>query len=309
MGLGATASSSLPVNYTSNTTAICTISGSNAVLVAVGNCSITANQAGNASFVAAGPVTRTFNVTQNANVITFTAPPDTALSAGPVGLGATASSALTVSYTSNTAAICTISGSNAVLVAVGSCSITANQAGNGSFVAATPVTRTFNVTQNANVITFTAPPDTALSAGPVGLGATASSSLPVNYTSNTTAICTISGSAAVLVAVGSCSITANQAGNASFVAATPVTRTFNVTQNANVITFTALADTALSAGSVALGATASSALTVSYTSNTTAICTIGGSNAVLVAVGSCSITANQVGKVSLQPHPLPEHST
>ena len=81
-----------------------------------------------------------------AQTITFNAPPNTALSGGSVALGATASSGLTVAYTSNTTSICTISGSNAVLVAVGSCSITADQAGNGSFAAAPPVTRMFNVT-------------------------------------------------------------------------------------------------------------------------------------------------------------------
>ena len=81
-----------------------------------------------------------------AQTITFNAPPNTALSGGSVALGATASSGLTVAYTSNTTSICTISGSNAVLVAVGSCSIPANQAGSGSFAAAPPVTRMFNVT-------------------------------------------------------------------------------------------------------------------------------------------------------------------
>src|SRR5258708_25666830 len=135
-----------------------------------------------------------FNVTPGTNVITFPQPADTALGAGPVTLTATATSGLVVSYTSNTLPVCTVSGSSVTLVSTGECSITANQAGNGSFAAATPVTKMFNVTQNTNVITFPQPPDTALSAGPVTLTASAPSVLAVSHTSNTLPVCTVSGS-------------------------------------------------------------------------------------------------------------------
>jgi hypothetical protein len=295
VALTATATSSLAVSYTSNTASICTITGSNAVLASAGLCSITANQVGNANFAPAPAVTKPFNVTANSNVITFPQPADTPLNGGPVALTATASSSLPVGYSSNTTSICTVSGSNVALLAMGQCSITANQPGNGTFGLATPVTRTFNVLQSTQTITFPTPPDTALSAGPVALTATASSGLGVSYTSNSTSICTISGSSAVLVSAGQCSITANQAGNTTFAAATAVTKTFNVSVNSNVITFPQPADTPLNGGPVAMTATASSGLAVSYTSNTTAICTVAGSNVALVAIGQCSITANQAG--------------
>jgi hypothetical protein len=56
-----------------------------------------------------------------------------------------ASSGLAVTRTSTTASICTVSGSTVTLVAAGTCSITASQAGDTNFVAATSVTRTFQV--------------------------------------------------------------------------------------------------------------------------------------------------------------------
>ena len=116
------------------------------------------------------------------------------------------------------------------LVSVGTCSITANQAGNGTFPAATPVTQTFNVLQGTQTISnFTQPPDTPLTAGTVALTTTATSGLAVSFTSNSPLVCTVSGSTVTLVSIGVCSITANQLGNANFAAAPAVNTTFNVT--------------------------------------------------------------------------------
>ncbi len=60
--VSATASSSLAVAFASDTAATCTVSGSTVHLVAVGNCTLRATQAGNASFNAAPPVTQGFEV-------------------------------------------------------------------------------------------------------------------------------------------------------------------------------------------------------------------------------------------------------
>jgi hypothetical protein len=172
------------------------------------------------------------------NVITFPQPIDTALTAGPLTLSATATSNLVVSYTSNTTVVCTVAGSSVTLVSVGTCSITANQPGNATFATATALTKAFNVLKSTQTITFPQPTDTTLTSGPVALTATATSGLVVGYTSNSTAVCSVSGSSVTLLALGTCSITANQSGNGSFLAATPVTRTFAVSQAAQApVTF------------------------------------------------------------------------
>ena len=88
------------------------------------------------------------------NIIRFPQPPDTALNASPVTLSAEASSALAVTYASNSLAICTVSGSSVTLLAVGVCSITANQSGNGTFLAADPAVVTFSALQGAQTIQF-----------------------------------------------------------------------------------------------------------------------------------------------------------
>ena len=128
------------------------------------------------------------------------------------------------------------------------------------------MTNTFKVTANTNTITFNSIPDTALSAGPVTLTATATSGQPVSFASNSGTVCSVSGSSVTLLMVGTCSITATQGGGGNFAAATPVTNTFNVTKGVVVITWATPADILFGGtlGSAQLNATASVAGTFVY---------------------------------------------
>jgi hypothetical protein len=66
----------------------------------------------------------------------------------PLTLSGTATSGLTVAFTSTTTGICTVSGTTATFVAAGTCTIDANQAGNSTYAAAPTVARTFTVEAN-----------------------------------------------------------------------------------------------------------------------------------------------------------------
>lgn len=85
--------------------------------------------------------------------ITFGPLSNHTLGSGSFALNATASSGLTVTFGSNSTAICTVSGVTVTLVAAGTCSITASQSGNSVYAAATPVTQTFTVTQTVTTTT------------------------------------------------------------------------------------------------------------------------------------------------------------
>ncbi|MGA2085098.1 MAG: fibronectin type III domain-containing protein [Terracidiphilus sp.] len=91
--------------------------------------------------------------------------------------------------------------------------------------------RTATVTVNAaltqQTITF-ANPGAQTVGTPLTLSATASSGLTVSFASTTTSVCTVSGTTATFLEAGTCSITASQAGNATYAAATPVTQSFTV---------------------------------------------------------------------------------
>jgi hypothetical protein len=82
--------------------------------------------------------------------------------------------------------------------------------------------------QLAQAITFAALGNVTLGVAPFAITATASSGLPVSFTSTTASVCTVSGSTVTIVAVGTCSIAASQAGNADFTAANPVSQSFSV---------------------------------------------------------------------------------
>jgi sugar lactone lactonase YvrE len=227
VNLSATASSGLAVSFTSLTSSVCTVSGSMASLIKTGTCAIQASQAGNNQYSAAPNVSQ--NVTVNAvgqQSINF--PAIAAQTAGTaLNLSATASSGLTVSFTSLTPAICTVSGSSASLITGGTCTIEASQPGNSQYGAASNVSRSFIVNLAKQTISFAAIASQNIGTT-LNLSATASSGLTVNFSSTTPAVCTVSGDSASLIALGNCSIEASQTGNLDYAAAAPVTRTFKV---------------------------------------------------------------------------------
>jgi hypothetical protein len=126
------------------------------------------------------------------------------------------------------------------------------------------------------------------------LTATASSGLPVSFASSTASVCTVSGSTATLLVPGTCSIDASQAGNSTYTAAASVSQSFTVNLASQTVTFTAIASQTAGA-SLALNATASSGLPVSYASINAVVCTVSGSTATLNAAGTCTIQASQAG--------------
>ena len=127
---------------------------------------------------------------------------------------------------------CSISGATVTFVAVGTCVIDANQAGNANYEAATQVQQSFAVARAPRASPSPRPRPTPRSweatytvdgerrgqwqpghllDRPLGEGS-----------------CSISGATVTFVAVGTCVIDANQAGNASYEAATQVQQSFAV---------------------------------------------------------------------------------
>lgn len=395
VALVASATSGLAVSFASNSTSVCTISGSNAIMKTTGTCSITAAQDGDATYNAATSVTQTFSITapllsatavmpsttisvgaavtpftpvtasggtapltyavspslptglsfststgqitgtpttatvaanytvtvtdatapvqssqaqfsltvdKGGQTIAFTKPADQTFAPGAaVALTAAATSGLAVSFASTTTGVCTVSGSTATIVTAGTCSITASQAGSANYNAATDVTQSFAIGKASQTISFTKPADqTFTPGGTVALSATGGASgQPVTFASITTGVCTVSGSAATMVAAGTCSVTAAQAGDASYAAAADVTQSFAIGKASQTISFSKPADQTYSpGGTVALVATATSGLAVGFASTTTGVCTVSGTTATIVAAGTCSVTTSQGGNAN-----------
>lgn len=142
-------------------------------------------------------------------------------------LAATTTSGLAITFTSNTPDICTVADGKLVPVKPGECSITASQAGDGTYAPATSQ-QLFKVLKKVQAITFESPGFQAFTVQPAPLVATANSGLPVTFASTTPEVCTTSGTTLTLVSKGQCGLTASQDGDTNFAPATPQTVAFAV---------------------------------------------------------------------------------
>ncbi|MDD4880918.1 MAG: DNRLRE domain-containing protein, partial [Gallionellaceae bacterium] len=148
--VSATASSTLPVAFSSQTAGICMVSGAVVTTVSPGTCTLVASQAGAVGYWQPASVARSFTVLALGQTIDFPGIANQQLGAAPVQLNATASSGLAVRYASQSPAICTVSGSSVTLVTAGTCTIAADQAGGGDYAAAPTVIRSFGIAVAGN---------------------------------------------------------------------------------------------------------------------------------------------------------------
>jgi hypothetical protein len=215
--LPVTASSGLPVTLTSNTPLICTTSGTTVAPVGGGVCLLTATQPGNEVFSPAPPVNTSLTVSPATQTLSF--PQIGALAYGslPIPLNATVSSGLPITYTASPSLVCNVTGNLLTLAGnSGTCIITAAQSGNSNYYSVS-FEQFASVTSTLTPQTINFPLLPWLPAGALeSISATSSSGLPVTFSSNTPALCTVSGSIMTNVAPGNCSITAMQSGNSTY---------------------------------------------------------------------------------------------
>ena len=143
---------------------------------------------------------------------------------------AVTSGGLPVSYSASGACTFDAATSTLSLNKLGTCSVTTSQAGNATYLAATPITRTFEIKKTPQVIEveeFEAQ-DLTESQG-LNFSFTIEAGTPkVVITSTTTDVCTVNGDAVTFVAVGDCKLTFTKAGNDSYEAAPTVNRTIEI---------------------------------------------------------------------------------
>jgi uncharacterized protein YhjY with autotransporter beta-barrel domain len=291
-----------PVVFASTTTGVCTVSGDTVTIVSAGTCGLTANQAGNASYSAAPQATLDVSISVASQTITnFTANPAAPVYApnGTFSVSATGGASTSpVVFASTTPGVCTVSGSTVTMVSGGSCGLTADQAGDGNYSAAPQVTLDVTIGLASQAITgFAANPTAPVYApsGTFSVSATGGASgNPVVFASTTPAVCTISGSTVTMVAAGSCSLTADQAGNASYSAAPQVTLAVSIGLATPTITWVAPLQRIVGEPAFDLPVpTSTSSGTFTYTSSNTAVATVSGRTVTIVGPGVTTLTATQ----------------
>ncbi len=148
-------------------------------------------------------------------------------------ISATASSGLTVSFTSSNPAVATVTGTLVHIVGSGTTNITASQAGDATYQAAANVVQVFQVSRFTQVISFPTLPTLATSSADYDPGATSNDpGATVTYTSSNLSVATIVNGKIHPVGQGTSTITASANGDATYLAATPVQQTLTVVVNA-----------------------------------------------------------------------------
>ena len=168
--LSATASSGLSVSF-SLVSGNASLSGSTLTIKDTNPVTVQASQAGNANYKAAPAVTQTASAsgTKLTQTIAFSQPADQPTNAGPLTLAATATSGLPVTCTVLSGPA-TISGNVLTLTgAAGTVVIQASQAGNGTYLAATSTTISFNVYVPSELTFFGQTGGTSGSSDPTGM--------------------------------------------------------------------------------------------------------------------------------------------
>src|SRR6185436_14337592 len=147
-----------------------------------------------------------------------------------------------------------VSGNTVTITGAGSCAVTASQAGNLNFAAATDAAQSFAIAKAAQSIVFGALANRTFGDAPFAISATGGGSgNPVTF--GAAGNCSVSGNTVTITGAGSCSVTASQAGNLNFAAATDAAQSFAIAKAAQSIVFGAIASRTFGDAPFAIGAT------------------------------------------------------
>ena len=212
-----------------------------------------------------GSASGVITISKASQTITFASIPSKFVGSGAFVVAPSSTSNLTVALSSSNTAVATVSGFSISPIGAGTTTISATQAGDTNYQAAATVTQVLTVvnTPIAQSISFPALPARrvaslkdvyaqaqllatttslsftdatsvaqaqARSQGSFQLVATASSALPVTFTSTVTAVATVVGNLCTPVTPGVTNIVATQAGNSAYSASSSVTQSLVIVE-------------------------------------------------------------------------------
>lgn len=211
----------------------CSVTGAEVSATGTGSCVVRATRAADANYNEVNSSNFTITVSAANQTLAFTSSvPVSAVAGTTYTPAATATSGLnpTFSITTGDGTVCSISLGVVTFAQSGTCVITATQSGNSNYNAATPVTQTIVAGKINQTITFPSIATKDFSDPSFTAGATVSSGRSVTYQTSTSAVCSVGAATGVITikTVGDCTVTASSAGDASYAAASDVTRTFRI---------------------------------------------------------------------------------
>ena len=291
----ATSTEGLAVYYESSNENVATISGHTLTIVGAGEATITAKQDGDKAHLAATPVSKTITIAKLDQTITWNQEFAADLTIGnTIELSASASSGDAVTFSSSNEAVATIAGNVLTIVGVGEATITAFQAGNNNYNAATEIAKSLSIAKLNQTITWNQDLAGLMIGNTETLNATASSGLEITYSSDNDAVASINGSTITVNGDGTVTITATQAGNDTY-NATSIKKTFTLGRTTQTITWNDDLSTLKINDVITLTATSDAGLEITYTIDNSAVATIEDNILTIVGAGEANITAQQAG--------------
>ena len=228
--LTATATSGLPVSFSSSNTSVATVLGNTVTIVGAGSTDITASQGGNGSYNPAPDVVNSLTVNPKELTLPDAVAQNRAYNGTAVAVitgtltGIIGTDAVTLNGTGTFADANAASG----IAVTANCTLAGAQASRYTLIQPTGLTA--DITQAPQTITFAAIPAKVNTDADFNPGATSATSAvnPITYTSSDLSVATIVSGMIHIVGAGTSTITASQAGNTNYTAATDVQQTLTV---------------------------------------------------------------------------------
>jgi len=303
------------VYYTADD-AQCSIIGTTVTPIQLGTCVLTAHQDASALYSAAPDVN--LSVTIGAAAQTLAAM--TTSNATPVfgtnfTVNTIASSGQLPQYTSTTTSVCTVVQATGVVspVTFGTCTIEADvPAGNGYAAATAKVSKTISISKaNQTISAFTVAGSASVGSSDLTATTTASSALTVSYNTSGTigGVCTVNATTGAVQALlsGSCKVTATQAGDNRYNAATSVDVIIPIGLATQAITNAAASNASPTFGvDYTITATKGvSNVALVFSSQTPLVCSVGSASGVVHPLdkGTCVIAIDEAGTTAYSAAP------
>jgi hypothetical protein len=311
--LTATASSGLPVVFSSGNSVICTTTAAGSVRVLhAGTCTIDADQPGDNNHLPATTVVQSFAVEQAAQTINYTSPGAHTYLDVPVALTASGGgSGNPVTFIAMPANVCTVNGTQLQIDGAGDCTITASQAGSPDYQAASDVIDTITIHKATPTVSWSTPSTirygTVLDSSqlnatvqPAGIGGDFTYTLADGTTPASGAVLHASANPQALKAT----FTPAERDNANFTTATGQT-TILVSKADQEISWGSV-PTSAKYGDAPFGVAASgggSGNPVVFSAAAGSACTVSGGTVTITGAGECVLNADQAGSDDYNPAP------
>jgi uncharacterized repeat protein (TIGR03803 family) len=297
--LNATATSGLPVLYTSSNSSVAEINGNLVTIKGIGSTTITATQPGKTGVAAAEPLVKTLQVTKKDQQLYLQDMSSVTFGTAPIQLPATSYDGLPLTYSVSDGNVAVVENYDLHLRGAGYVTITASQPGNEKYLAAQPISTRLQIFPNHYDLFFKDLSTKTYGDPPFNLDASTYSGLPVTFSTSNPEIASVIGSKVTIMGTGSVSLTA-LVGKPGYYTAES-TKIIVINKAKQSISFSPLETKKFGSAPFAISPASTSNLPVMLTTTTPNVVRMAGNLITIIGNGTAEIIASQAGNDNYLP--------